>query len=339
MLKEYSMSALPNDYTHIHVEQPGAPEVMQLTRSPLPVPLVGQVLIRVHAAGVNGPDIKQRVGAYPPPPGASAIIGLEVAGEICALGDGVSQWQLGDKVCALVPGGGYGEYALTYAAHCLPIPTDFSYVQAAALPETFFTVWGNLFMRAGLKAGETVLIHGGSGGIGSTAIQLASALGAKVIATTGKDEKRDYCLSLGAHEVINYRSQNFVEAVMAFTQDKGVNVVFDIAGGDFINLNLQALAMDGRMVSVAMQRGPKAEVELFRLMAKRIVWTGSTLRPQSVESKAAVANELQATVWPLLDSHKVVPNIFAIFPLSEAPKAHALMESGEHRGKVVLTLV
>ncbi|MCL1091893.1 NAD(P)H-quinone oxidoreductase [Shewanella profunda] len=333
------MSALPNDYTHIHVEQPGAPEVMQLTRSPLPVPLVGQVLIRVHAAGVNGPDIKQRVGAYPPPPGASAIIGLEVAGVICALGDGVSQWQLGDKVCALVPGGGYGEYALTYAAHCLPIPTDFSYVQAAALPETFFTVWGNLFMRAGLKAGETVLIHGGSGGIGSTAIQLASALGAKVIATTGKDEKRDYCLSLGAHEVINYRSQNFVEAVMAFTQDKGVNVVFDIAGGDFINLNLQALAMDGRMVSVAMQRGPKAEVELFRLMAKRIVWTGSTLRPQSVESKAAIANELQATVWPLLDSHKVVPNIFATFPLSEAPKAHALMESGEHRGKVVLTLV
>ncbi|WP_372931650.1 NAD(P)H-quinone oxidoreductase [Shewanella putrefaciens] len=333
------MSALPNDYVHIHIEQAGAPEVMQLARSPLPIPSAGQVLIRVHAAGVNGPDIKQRVGIYPPPPGASPIIGLEVAGEICALGDGVNQWQIGDKVCALVPGGGYGEYALTYAAHCLPIPTDFSYVQAAALPETLFTVWGNLFMRAGLKAGETVLIHGGSGGIGSTAIQLASALGAKVIATTGKDEKRDYCLGLGAHEVINYQSQNFVEAVMAFTQDKGVNVVFDIAGGDFINLNLQALAMDGRMVSVAMQRGPKAEVELFRLMAKRIVWTGSTLRPQSVESKAAIANELQTTVWPRLDSHKIVPNIFATFPLNEAPKAHALMESGEHRGKVVLTLV
>lgn len=332
------ISALPSEYTHIQVEQPGAPEVMRLSRSPLPVPAAGQVLIRVHAAGVNGPDIKQRVGAYPPPPGASPIIGLEVAGDICALGDGVSQWQIGDKVCALVPGGGYGEYALTYAAHCLPIPTGFSYVQAAALPETFFTVWGNLFMRAGLKAGETVLIHGGSGGIGSTAIQLASALGSRVIATTGQEEKREYCLSLGAQEVINYRTDNFVEAVMAFTQNKGVNVVFDIAGGDFINLNLQALAMDGRIVSVAMQRGPKAEIELFRLMAKRIVWTGSTLRPQSVEAKAEIAKELRERVWPLLDSHQIVPNIFATFPLSEAPKAHALMESGTHRGKVVLTL-
>lgn len=332
------MSDLPKDYAHIHIEQPGAPEVMQLSRSSLPVVVAGQVLIRVSAAGVNGPDLKQRAGAYPPPPGASPIIGLEVAGDICALGDGVGQWQIGDKVCALVPGGGYGEYALTYAAHCLPIPSGFSYVQAAALPETFFTVWGNLFMRAGLKAGETVLIHGGSGGIGSTAIQLASALGSRVIATTGQEEKREYCLSLGAQEVINYRTDNFVEAVMAFTQNKGVNVVFDIAGGDFINLNLQALAMDGRMVSVAMQRGPKAEIELFRLMAKRIVWTGSTLRPQSVEAKAEIAKELRERVWPLLDSHQIVPNIFATFPLSEAPKAHALMESGAHRGKVVLTL-
>ncbi|MGL4711111.1 MAG: NAD(P)H-quinone oxidoreductase [Shewanella sp.] len=333
------MLALPSEYSHIHVEQAGAPEVMQLSRSPLPIPAAGQVLIRVHAAGVNGPDVKQRVGAYPPPPGASLIIGLEVAGDICALGDGVSQWQVGDKVCALVPGGGYGEYALTYAAHCLPIPTGFSYVQAAALPETFFTVWGNLFMRAGLTAGETVLIHGGSGGIGSTAIQLASALGSTVIATTGQDEKRDYCLSLGAAEVINYRTQHFVAPVMAFTQDKGVNVVFDIAGGDFINLDLQALAMDGRMVSVAMQRGHKAEVEIFRLMAKRIMWTGSTLRPQSVEAKAAIAGQLLEKVWPLLNAHKIVPHIFATFPLAQAAKAHALMESGEHRGKVVLTVI
>lgn len=332
------MSALPSDYIHISVAQPGVPEVMQLSRSPLPVPAAGQVLIRVHAAGVNGPDIKQRVGVYPPPPGASPIIGLEVAGDICALGEGVHQWQIGAQVCALVPGGGYGEYVLTYAAHCLPIPIGFSYVQAAALPETFFTVWGNLFMRAGLKAGETVLIHGGSGGIGTAAIQLASALGSTVIATTGQDEKREYCLSIGAQEVINYRTQYFVDAVMAFTQDKGVNVVFDIAGGDFINLNLQVLAMDGRMVSVAMQRGSKAEIELFRLMAKRIVWTGSTLRPQSVAAKAEIAKQLRERVWPLLDSQQIVPNIFATFPLSEAPKAHALMESGAHRGKVVLTL-
>lgn len=336
--KSTSSLTLPRDYAHIKVTEPGAPDVMQMTRSPLPMPAAGQVLIRVHAAGVNGPDVKQRVGAYPPPPGASPIIGLEVAGVISALGEGVTQWQLGDKVCALVPGGGYGEYVITYASHCLPIPKGFSYVQAAALPETFFTVWGNLFMRAALKAGESVLVHGGSGGIGSTAIQLASSLGSRVIATTSDDEKRDYCLGLGAEAVINYRNENFVEPVMALTQDKGVNVVFDIAGGDFINLDFQALALDGRMVSVAMQRGPKAEVDIFRLMAKRILWTGSTLRPQSIEAKAEIAAQLHAKVWPLLDSGKIVPNIHATFTLADAPKAHQLMESGSHRGKIVLTV-
>lgn len=336
--KSTSSLTLPRDYAHIKVTESGAPEVMHMTRSPLPMPAAGQVLIRVHAAGVNGPDVKQRVGAYPPPPGASPIIGLEVAGVISALGEGVTQWQLGDKVCALVPGGGYGEYVITYASHCLPIPKGFSYVQAAALPETFFTVWGNLFMRAALKAGESVLIHGGSGGIGSTAIQLASSLGSRVIATTSDDEKRDYCLGLGAEAVINYRNENFVEPVMALTQEKGVNVVFDIAGGDFINLDFQALAMDGRMVSVAMQRGPKAEVDIFRLMAKRIMWTGSTLRPQSVEAKAEIAAQLHAKVWPLLDSGKIIPNIHATFTLADAPKAHQLMESGSHRGKIVLTV-
>ncbi|QYJ78424.1 NAD(P)H-quinone oxidoreductase [Shewanella acanthi] len=332
------MSALPHDYAHIAVEQPGGPEVMQLSRSPLPEVGAGQVLIRVAAAGVNGPDLKQRAGAYPPPAGASPIIGLEVAGEICAIGEGVTQWQLGDKVCALTPGGGYGEYTLTYAAHCLPIPQGFSATQAAALPETFFTVWGNLFMRAGLKAGETVLIHGGSGGIGSTAIALANRLGAKVITTTGQDEKREYCQSLGADLVVNYNTQNFVEEVMNFTQGKGVEVVFDIAGGDFINQNLKALAVDGRMVSVSTQRSPKAELNILLLMAKRIVWTGSTLRPQSVEAKAAIAQQLKETVWPLLDSQQIVPHIFATYPLCDAPKAHALLASGEHRGKVVLTL-
>ncbi|MGL4835059.1 MAG: NAD(P)H-quinone oxidoreductase [Shewanella sp.] len=332
------MSALPMDYAHIHFEAPGAPEVLQLSRSPLVLPSAGQVLIRVHAAGVNGPDLKQRAGVYPPPPGASPILGLEVAGEICALGEGVTQWQVGDKVCALVPGGGYAQYVLTYGAHCLPLPAGFSAIQGAALPETMFTVWGNLFMRAGLKAGETVLIHGGSGGIGSCAIQLASAFGAKVIATTGQEEKREYCLALGAERVVNYRTEHFVSEVMDFTQGEGVNVVFDIAGGDFSNLNLQALALDGRMVSVAMQRGAKAEIDLFRLMAKRILWTGSTLRPQSITAKAAIATQLHERVWPLLNTGNMAPSIFATCALQEAAKAHALLESGQHRGKVVLTL-
>ncbi|NMH66916.1 NAD(P)H-quinone oxidoreductase [Shewanella salipaludis] len=332
------MPDLPKDYARIAFSQPGAPEVMHLSRSPLPLPAAGQVLIRVAAAGVNGPDIKQRVGAYPPPADASPILGLEVAGEICALGEGVNAWQLGDSVCALVPGGGYGEYVLTHASHCLPVPEGMSLVEAAALPETFFTVWGNLFMRAGLKPGESVLVHGGSGGIGSTAIQLAHALGARVIATTGSDDKVDYCRGLGADEVLNYRSRDFVEPVLALTRGQGVDVVFDIAGGDFINLNLQALAMDGRMVSVAMQRGAKAEVEIFRLMAKRIRWTGSTLRPQSVAAKAAIAGELREKVWPLLAEGKLAPHIFATFPLADAAKAHALMETGSHRGKLVLTV-
>ncbi|MGL5359366.1 MAG: NAD(P)H-quinone oxidoreductase [Shewanella sp.] len=332
------MQALPMDYAHIHVEAPGGPEVLQMSCAPVVLPGAGQVLIRVQAAGVNGPDLKQRAGAYPPPPGASPILGLEVAGEICALGEGAGPWQVGDKVCALVPGGGYGQYVLTFGAHCLPLPTGFSVIQGAALPETLFTVWGNLFMRAGLKAGETVLIHGGSGGIGSCAIQLARAFGAKVVATTGQDDKRDYCLALGANRVVNYRTENFVEAALDFTQGEGVNVVFDIAGGDFCNLNLQALALDGRMVSVAMQRGPKAEIDLFRLMAKRIMWTGSTLRPQSVAAKAAIAQELLERVWPLLNQGQMAPSIFATFALNEAAKAHALLESGQHRGKVVLTL-
>ncbi|MGL5390803.1 MAG: NAD(P)H-quinone oxidoreductase, partial [Shewanella sp.] len=325
------MQALPMDYAHIHVEAPGGPEVLQMSCAPVVLPGAGQVLIRVQAAGVNGPDLKQRAGAYPPPPGASPILGLEVAGEICALGEGAGPWQVGDKVCALVPGGGYGQYVLTFGAHCLPLPTGFSAIQGAALPETLFTVWGNLFMRAGLKAGETVLIHGGSGGIGSCAIQLARAFGAKVVATTGQDDKRDYCLALGANRVVNYRTENFVEAALDFTQGEGVNVVFDIAGGDFCNLNLQALALDGRMVSVAMQRGPKAEIDLFRLMAKRIMWTGSTLRPQSVAAKAEIAKELLERVWPLLNQGQMAPSIFATFALNEAAKAHALLESGQHR--------
>ncbi|BAJ03687.1 NAD(P)H-quinone oxidoreductase [Shewanella violacea] len=338
-------TSLAKNYLHVDFEHPGDADVMLLKRSPLPNLTKEQVLIKVAYAGVNGPDVAQRRGAYPPPKDASPILGLEVAGEICALGDGVTQWQLGDKVTALVPGGGYGEYVATYASHCLPIPQGWTLEQAAAIPETFFTVWGNLFMRAGLKPGETVLIHGGSGGIGSAAIALAKAFGARVIATSGSDDKCDYCLSLGADLALNYQD-DFVKPVMEYTSNMGVQLVFDIAGGDFINQNLKALAVDGRMVSVAMQRGAQAQVDIFRIMAKRIIWTGSTLRPQSVEAKAKIAAELRQKVWPLLNMsqqdqaniNKLVPNISARFTLADTIAAHRLMESGRHRGKIVLTV-
>jgi putative PIG3 family NAD(P)H quinone oxidoreductase len=332
------MATISREFTHVHVEQPGAPSVMTMAQSTLAMPAEGQVTIKVYAAGVNGPDIKQRVGAYPPPAGASPIIGLEVAGEIVAVADDVTQWQVGDKVCALVPGGGYAELVNTYAAHCLPIPTGYSFVQAAALPETFFTVWGNLFIRGGLKAGETVLIHGGSGGIGTTAIQMASRLGAKVFATSGSDEKCQYCLDQGASVAINYNEQQFVEPILAATEGVGVNVIMDIAGGDFINENLKAIATEGRMVSVAMQRGPQATIDIFRIMAKRVVWTGSTLRPQSVANKAQIAQGLAEHVWPLLNNGDMNIPIDSVFPFSQVVKAHELMESGKHKGKIVLDL-
>ncbi|WP_447017548.1 NAD(P)H-quinone oxidoreductase [Shewanella algae] len=319
-------------------DTPGQPEVLYLTDAEIPKPGPGQVLIRVAAAGVNGPDLAQRKGNYPPPADASPVLGLEVAGEIVALGQGVAQWQTGQEVCALVPGGGYSEYVLTWADHCLPIPRGWSLEEAAAIPETFFTVWGNLFMRAGLQQGETVLIHGGSGGIGSSAIALAKAFGARVLVTSGSPEKCAWCQQLGAELAIDYRRQDFVEPVLDWTLGKGVEVVLDMAGGDFANKNLKVLACDGRMVSIAMQRGAKAEVDIFRLMAKRIVWTGSTLRPQSVAAKAAIAAELKAKVWPLLNEGALKPHIFASFPLQECIAAHHLLESGSHSGKVVLTL-
>ncbi|WP_076414452.1 NAD(P)H-quinone oxidoreductase [Shewanella sp. UCD-KL12] len=334
-------SPLPANFLHVDYPEVGDTKVMCLKHSPIPKVAKGQLMIRVAYAGVNGPDIAQRKGLYPAPKGASPILGLEVAGEVCALGDEVTQWQLGDKVTALVPGGGYGEYVTTHAAHCLPVPEGWTLAQAAAIPETFFTVWGNLFVRAGLKAGETVLIHGGSGGIGSAATVLAKAFGAKVITTSANSDKSAYCRSLGADLALNY-NDDFVGAVMAFTEGKGVELVFDMAGGDFINQNLKVLALDGRMVSVAMQRGAKAQVDIFRLMAKRITWTGSTLRPQSIAAKASIAQELHCKVWPLLNTpctdNKLVPNIFAQFPLTEVCQAHELMESGAHRGKIVLSL-
>ncbi|NRB24376.1 NAD(P)H-quinone oxidoreductase [Shewanella sp.] len=338
-------ASLPLDYLHVDFEHPGDADVMFIKRSPLPELAKDQVLIKVAYAGINGPDVAQRKGAYPPPKEASPILGLEVAGEVCALGAEVSQWQLGDKVTALVPGGGYGEYVATHSSHCLPIPKGWTLEQAAAIPETFFTVWGNLFMRAGLQSGETVLIHGGSGGIGSAAIALAKAFGARVIATSGSDDKCDYCLSIGADLALNYQD-DFVQPVMEYTSNVGVDLVFDIAGGDFINQNLKALAVDGRMVSVAMQRGPQAQVDIFRIMAKRITWTGSTLRPQSVAAKAKIASELRHKVWPLLaltregdvNTNKLVPNISARFSLADSVAGHQLMESGRHRGKIVLSV-
>ena len=323
-------------YTHVDFASPGAPEVMTLVQSPMPEPAEGEVLIRVRAAGVNGPDLAQRRGTYPPPPGASPVLGLEVAGEIAALGKGVSRWQLGDKVCALVPGGGYGEYVLTPAQHCLALPQGMSMAQAAALPETFFTVWGNLFMRAGLKSGETLLIQGGSGGIGSTAIVLAKAFGSRVLVTSGSEQKRAYCLNLGADEAFDYRDEALVDKVLAASDGRGVDVVLDMAGGAMINTNLKLLAMDGRMVSVAMQSGPRAEVDIFRLMMKRINWTGSTLRPQSIAAKAEIARQLEQQVWPLLEKGECRVPIFGEYPLSEVVKVHALMEAGSHNGKLVL---
>nr|WP_168926959.1 NAD(P)H-quinone oxidoreductase [Shewanella donghaensis] len=328
-----------NQIMHVHYNHTGSADVMNFSYSSLPALEAGQVIIKVHAAGVNGPDIKQREGAYPPPKGASPVLGLEVAGEIIAMAADVSCWQLGDNVCALVPGGGYAEQVITDASHCLPIPQGYSFTQAAALPETCFTVWGNLVNRAKLTAGETVLIHGGSGGIGTTAIQIAKGLGAEVYATSGSDDKCQYCVAQGAKLAVNYQQADFVDPILEATQGKGVNVVLDIAGGDFINRNLQVLALEGRMVSVAMQRGMKAEVDIFRIMAKRIQWTGSTLRPQSVAAKAEIAAGLLETVWPLLESKQVKIHVDKVFPFSQVVEAHRYMESGKHRGKIILQLI
>ncbi|MFV7768868.1 NAD(P)H-quinone oxidoreductase [Shewanella marisflavi] len=332
------MTALPSRYTHIQFAAPGGPEVLNLGQSQLPEIASDQVLIKVEYAGVNGPDVAQRRGLYPPPPGASDILGLEVSGTVVALGSQVTAWQLGDKVCALVPGGGYGEYVVTWAAHCLPIPTGVTMAQAAALPETFFTVWGHLFMRGGLKPDETLLIHGGSGGIGSAAVTLAKQFAVKVLVTCGSQEKIDYCLGLGADQGFNYHDEDLLAQIKA-AAPQGVDLVLDMASGDMIDLNLKALAIEGRLVTIALQRGRRADVDVALLMAKRIWWTGATLRPQSVEAKQAIAQGLLEQIWPKFatpQGDKLVPHLFAEFPLGEAAKAHALMESGQHRGKLVL---
>jgi putative PIG3 family NAD(P)H quinone oxidoreductase len=322
----------------IEIDGKGGPEVLKLVERPLPHPVAGEVLIRVVAAGVNRPDVMQRRGVYPPPPGASDIPGLEVAGEIETTGDGVTEWRGGDRVCALVSGGGYAEYCVAPAPQCLPIPKGMDPVAAAALPETFFTVWTNVFDRGRLQAGETALFHGGASGIGTTAIQLARERGARVLATAGSDDKCRACEELGAERCINYRTEDFVEIVKAVTDGRGVDLILDIVGGDYAPRNLAALAQDGRLVQIGLMGGTTATVDLNRLMRRRLTITGSTLRPRSVEEKGDIAAALLDQVWPLLDDGHVRPIIYRTFPLREAAEAHRLMESSEHVGKIVLVV-
>ena len=330
------MAGLPQEMTVIRCVGFGDPEVLKPARVALPAPGSGELLVRVEAAGVNRPDVFQRMGAYPPPPGAPDWPGLEIAGEVVAAGPEVRRFAVGERVCALVAGGGYGEYCIAPEPQALPIPRGMSAVQAAALPETFFTVWTNVFDRGRLKAGETLLVHGGSSGIGTTAIQLARAFGARVLCTVGGPEKQRACEALGAERAINYRREDFVAVVREMTDGRGVDLVLDMVGGDYTPRNVEALAMEGRLVQIATLKGAKVTVNAAQLMAKRLTWTGSTLRPRSVEEKGAIARALEAEVWPLLAKGGIRPTIHATFPLAEAAKAHMLMESSAHIGKIVL---
>ena len=319
-------------------EGAGGPQVIRIETAPIPAPGPGQVLVKVAAAGVNRPDCQQRAGSYPPPPGATDVPGLEIAGEIVGVGAGVARSEIGRKVCALVISGGYAEYAVADLALCLPVPTGFSMIEAGGLPETFYTVYDNVFTRGRLKQGETLLIHGGSSGIGSTAIQLARAFGAKVYATAGSDEKCGFCRKLGAAEAINYRTQDYVAEIRRLTEKRGVDVILDMVGADYIARNLSILALEGRLVQIAFLKGSKAEVDFMQLMLRRLTVTGSTLRARSVALKAEIAEKLAGEVWPLLDAGKVRPVVDATFPLAEARKAHELMESSAHSGKIILEM-
>jgi NADPH:quinone reductase len=329
---------LPAMMTAIGFDAPGGPDVLKPQQRPVPQPGPGQVLVHVAAAGVNRPDVLQRMGGYAPPPGASDIPGLEFAGRIVALGEGVSRYEAGDQVCALVAGGGYAEYAVVHEDNALPIPSGLSLEEAGAIPETFFTVWTNVFQRGGLKTGESFMVHGGTSGIGTTAIQLAKAFGATVLATAGSDEKCAACRDLGADHAINYRTEDFVAAAKAATGGRGVNLILDMVGGDYINRNYEAAAESGRIVQIAFLNGPKAEVNFSRLMLKRLTHTGSTLRPRTIPEKAAIARELEDKVWPLLTEGRCKPVIHTRFPLAQAAEAHRLMESNAHIGKIVLTV-
>jgi len=332
------MHALPDVMTAIDPETPGGPEVLVPVERPVPRPGPGELLIRVAAAGVNRPDVLQRKGGYPPPPGAPSIPGLELAGEVVAIGAGVGEEQIGQKVCALVAGGAYADYATAPAGQCLPVPESLTLVEAAAIPETLFTVWINLFERAYVAEGDAVLVHGGTSGIGTMAIKLANLFGLTIIVTAGSDEKCARARAIGADHAINYRSEDFVERVRAITGGKGVAAVLDMVGGDYVPRNLKCLADDGRHVSIAVQRGSEATIPLFEVMRRRLTLTGSTLRPRDSRFKSLVTDELARTVWPLVEQGKLKPEIDATFPLAEAAEAHRRMEAGTHVGKIVLTM-
>ncbi|WP_081847852.1 NAD(P)H-quinone oxidoreductase [Microbulbifer sp. HZ11] len=321
---------------YIDLPEHGGPEKMVVAEGELPKAGAGEVLIRVAAAGVNRPDIVQRAGYYPPPPGASPVMGLEVAGEVAAVGGGVQRWKIGDRVCALTNGGGYAEYAVAPQGQCLPIPEGLGDIEAAALPETFFTVWSNLMHRAHLQSGEVLLVHGGSSGIGTTAIQIAANLGVRVFTTAGSDRKCAVCEQLGAEQAINYREQDFVETVLSATGGNGANVILDMVGGAYVDRNIQCAARDGRIVNIAFLNGAKVEVNMLPVMLKRLTLTGSTLRPQPPEVKEAIARDLEQHVWPLIAAGKIRPHVTATYPLQSVADAHRKMESGESIGKIVL---
>jgi putative PIG3 family NAD(P)H quinone oxidoreductase len=330
------MPALPSHMTAIAIREPGGPDVLVPQQRPVPSLTAGQILVKVAAAGVNRPDVMQRQGLYPPPPGASDIPGLEIAGEVAAVGDGVDRFKLGDRVTALVAGGGYAQYCPVHETNALAVPGNLSFNEAAAIPETFFTVWHNVFERGALEPGETLLVHGGSSGIGTTAIQLAKAFGSRVITTAGSAEKCEACVRLGADRAVNYRSEDFVEATKSMTGGKGADVILDMVGGDYIERNYEAAAVEGRVVQIAFQASPRAMVDFRRLMLKRLTHTGSTLRARAIAEKAAIARALERKVWPLIAEGRVKPVIFRTFPLTEASAAHALMETSTHIGKLVM---
>jgi len=336
------MTSVPATMTCVEISTPGAPEVLKPATRPTPKPEAGEVLIKVAAAGVNRPDVLQRYGKYPAPPGASDLPGLEIAGTVAALGEGVSQYKVGDTVCALVSGGGYAEYCTAPVPQCLPVPKGLSMVEAAAVPETFFTVWTNVFDRGRLKAGEIFLCHGGASGIGTTAVQLAKAFGSRVFATAGTDEKCAAVTRLGAERCINYKTEDYVAVVKELTKGdakgEGTDVILDMVGGEYVGRNLQLARLEGRIVQIAFLKGAKTEVNLDPLMRKRLTLTGSTLRARSVAEKGAVAAAVKQHCWPLLEAGKVKPVIHATFPLAQASEAHRTMEADTHIGKLVLSV-
>ena len=332
------MADLPQTMRAVEIVRPGGPEVLVATSRPVPQPGAGEVLIRVAAAGINRPDVLQRKGGYAPPPGASDLPGLEVAGTVAAVGTEAGRWQVGDPVCALVAGGGYAEFCVAPAPQCLPIPAGVTMVEAGGIPETFFTVWTNVFERGRLAAGERLLVHGGSSGIGTTAIQMAKAMGARVFVTAGSAEKCAACTALGADLAIDHTREEFVARIGEATGGQGVDVILDMVGGDYTQRNLEALALEGRLVQIAFLRGSKVQLDLEPIMRKRLTLTGSTLRPRTVAQKGAIAAALEARLWPLLAAGRLKPPIFRTLPLEEAAAAHALMESNTHIGKIVLTI-